>query len=193
MEAYGKGPSKKELNIRSLESECHKQEPRAGAAVPSSGIRDPLQKVCSSIWGGKRSEPFSFSFDEVTDTRQKKKKYLSFPVFCFCGALTVTHSHWVNKLQRLNCILEQGTSESYNKTGLDGKTGVNLTSVHRFVWCLYTAFLPLPLVPTHSHAQSPSLFKSDSEPNNLCCETPCPLAPGLTKMPVVTQYYLHWG
>lgn len=78
-EAYGKGPSKKELSIRSLESECHKSEACAGAAVQNCAIRDPLQKVWSSIWGGKRSEHFSFSFDEVTDTRQKKKKniYLS--------------------------------------------------------------------------------------------------------------------
>lgn len=78
MEAYGKGPSKKELNIRSLESECQKQDPCAGAAVQNCAIRDPLQKVCGSIWGGKRSEHFSFSFDEVTDTGQKKKSiYLS--------------------------------------------------------------------------------------------------------------------
>lgn len=77
-EAYGKGPSKKELSIRSLESECHKSEACAGAAVQNCAIRDPLQKVCSSIWGGKRSEHFSFSFDEVIDTRQKKKSiYLS--------------------------------------------------------------------------------------------------------------------
>lgn len=149
MEAYGKGPSNKELNIRSLELECQKQEPCAGAAADNCAIRKPLQKVCSSIWRGKRTEVFSFSFSEVTDTRPKKKKnhtpkkilYTSFPVFCFCGTLTVTHSHWVNKLQSLNCILEQGTSKSYNRTGLDGKTGINLTSVHRFVWCLYIAFL----------------------------------------------------
>lgn len=146
MEAYEKAPSKKELNIRSLESECHKQEPRAGAAVQNCAIRDPLQKVCSSIWGGKRSEHFSFSFDEVTDTWQQEKN-ISLPVFCSHGTFTVTHSHWVNELQRLNCILEQGTSESYNKTGLDGKTGVNLTTVHRFVLWLYMAFLSLTLVP----------------------------------------------
>lgn len=84
------------------------------------------------------------------------------------------------------------TSESYNKTGLGGKKGVNLTSVHGFIWCLYTAFLSLtPRSPAPSHTQSSSLFKSDSESNKLCCETPCPLAPSLTKMPVLTQDYVQ--
>ncbi|EOB02781.1 hypothetical protein Anapl_00911 [Anas platyrhynchos] len=44
MEAYGKGPSNKELNIRSLELECQKQEPCAGAAADNCATRKPLQK-----------------------------------------------------------------------------------------------------------------------------------------------------
>lgn len=128
----------------------------AGAAADNHAIRNSLQEVCNSIWVGKRSEMFSFSFSELTHTRPKNKKIKKnhtitnlkncihlFPASCFCGTLTVTHSRWVNKLQSLNCILEQGTSDSYNGTGLDGKAGVNLTSVHRFVWCLYIAFLSL--------------------------------------------------
>lgn len=73
MEAYGKGPSNKELNIRSLELVCQKQEPCAGAAADNCATRKPLQKVCSSIWRGKRTEVFSCSFSEVTNTRPKKK------------------------------------------------------------------------------------------------------------------------
>lgn len=108
------------LNLRDKQKTC-------AEVVQNFAIRDPVQEVCRSIWGEKRSVHFSFSFNEITDTRQKKK------VFVFCGTLTVTHSQGVNKLQRFNCILEQETSESYNKTGLDGKTGVNLTSVHGLV------------------------------------------------------------
>lgn len=58
MEVYGKGPSKKEVNIRSLESECYKQEPWAGAAVQNFAVRDHLQKVCSSIKGRKEIRAF---------------------------------------------------------------------------------------------------------------------------------------
>lgn len=80
------------------------------------------------VFGEKRDQCISVFLSMRLLTQDKKKK-----VFIFHGTLTVTHSHLVNKLQRLNCILEKGTSESYNKTGLDGKTGVNLTSVQGLV------------------------------------------------------------
>lgn len=158
---HRKGSSKKEPWIR----ETNK---RRAEVVQNFATRDPLQRICSSVWEVKRSVLFSFSFNEVTNTRQKK-------VFIFRGTLTLTNSYWVNKLQRINSILEQGTSESYNKTGLDGKTGVKLASVHRLVWCLHMAFLSPtpgpPPTPTHNPHSFLSLIHS---PINSLVKFPVP-------------------
>lgn len=131
-----------------------KNKSRVLGQLQTTVLLESLCRRFAVVFGEERELRFSVALSVRLQTQDQKKKkkppkkhtpkkilYTSFPVFCFCGTLTVTHSHWVNKLQSLNCILEQGTSKSYNRTGLDGKTGINLTSVHRFVWCLYIAFL----------------------------------------------------